>query len=107
MPLQDYLYLRVAHDVMLDMGKRARALRLQQNVTQAELARRLGISAGTVKRFEKTGIIQFGTLLDIAQFFGRLDDFDKALLPSYKPVSLFDYKEPKVRKRASRKQSSC
>ncbi|MBQ9787107.1 MAG: helix-turn-helix transcriptional regulator, partial [Lentisphaeria bacterium] len=42
-------------DVMQRTAQRAKALRLEQNITQQELADKVGIAVGTVKRFEKTG----------------------------------------------------
>ena len=43
-------------DVMQKTAQRAKALRLAQNITQLELADRVGIAIGTVKRFEKSGL---------------------------------------------------
>ena len=53
-------------DVMQRTAQRAKTLRLAQNITQQELADKTGIAVGTVKRFEKTGEIQFNHLLRIA-----------------------------------------
>ena len=42
------LILQTPHDVLLQMANRARSLRLEQNMPQAELARRVGVAVGTV-----------------------------------------------------------
>ena len=60
--------LIVPQDVMHTCAKRARELRIRQNITQKELAERVGVAEGTIKRFEHTGEIQFRTLLGIALF---------------------------------------
>lgn len=40
---------------------------------------RVGVSTGTIKRFEKTGQISVDTLLAIALVLGTADDFDNNL----------------------------
>ena len=90
-------------DVMLQTAQRAKALRLEQNITQQELADKAGIAVGTVKRFEKTGEVQFNHLLRIALVLGKLDDF-KPLFPADDvPASLYEFKAAKVRQRARKK----
>lgn len=91
------------NDVMLQMANRLRKLRIEQNITQLELARRVGVAPGTIKRFEHTGEVQFRTLLDIAFVLGRLDDFQMIFNSIDKPESLFTTKKSKERKRARSK----
>lgn len=43
------LILQTPYDVLLQMANRARSLCLEQNMPQAELARRVGVAVGTVK----------------------------------------------------------
>ena len=90
-------------DVMQKTAQRAKALRLAQNITQQELADKVGIAVGTVKRFEKTGEIQFNHLLRIALVIGKLDDFSNIFAVDDLPVSLYDLKAEKVRQRARKK----
>ena len=90
-------------DAMQRTAQRAKALRLEQNITQQELADKVGIAVGTVKRFEKTGEIQFNHLLRIALVLGKLDDFSNIFAVDDLPVSLYDFKAEKVRKRARKK----
>ena len=91
------------NDVMLQMANRLRKLRIEQNITQLELARRVGVAVGTIKRFEHSGEVQFRTLLDIAFVLGRLDDFQMIFDSIDKPKSLFGTKDIKERKRARAK----
>ena len=90
-------------DVMLQTAQRAKALRLEQNITQQELAGKAGIAVGTVKRFEKTGEVQFNHLLRIALVLGRLDDFSNIFAADDVPASLYEFKAAKVRQRARKK----
>ncbi|MDP2315338.1 MAG: helix-turn-helix transcriptional regulator [Pseudomonadota bacterium] len=48
------------------VAQRARARRLAENLTQAGLAAAAGVSAGTLKRFERDGQITFVSLVRIA-----------------------------------------
>ena len=90
-------------DVMLQTAQRAKALRLEQNIPQQELADKAGIAVGTVKRFEKSGEIQFNHLLRIALVLGRLDDFKTLFAADDVPASLYEFKAAKVRQRARKK----
>ena len=90
-------------DVMQRTAQRAKALRLEQNITQQELADKVGIAVGTVKRFEKTGEIQFNHLLRIALVLGKLEDFSNIFAGNDVPTSLYDLKAEKVRQRARKK----
>ena len=90
-------------DVMQRTAQRAKALRLEQNITQQELADKVGIAVGTVKRFEKTGEIQFNHLLRIALVLGKLEDFSNIFAVNDVPASLYNLKVEKVRQRARKK----
>ena len=95
--------LAVPQDVMRECTKRARELRISQNITQRELAERVGVAEGTIKRFEREGEIQFRTLLGIALVLGRLSDFADVFKISDVPVSLY-HPEPKPLRQRARKK---
>ena len=90
-------------DVMLSIAQRAKALRLEQNITQQELADKVGIAIGTVKRFEKSGEIQFNHLLRLALVLGHLEEFVNIFEPADVPDSLYELKDTKPRQRARKK----
>ena len=98
-----YFNLTSPVDVMLSVAQRAKALRLEQNITQQELADKVGIAIGTVKRFEKSGEIQFNHLLRIALVLGRLEEFFDIFTPDDVPDSLYELKDTKTRQRARKK----
>ena len=68
-------------DWMLEMAKRHKMLRKQAGFTQSELARRSGVSLGSLKRFETSGQISIQSLFLLIDVLGRLDDVDKILKP--------------------------
>ena len=99
------LSLLVPQDIMLAYAKRVRALRIQFGITQKELAQRVGVAEGTIKRFEQTGEIQLRSLLAVALVLGRLDEFaDMFKLPDV-PTSLYKPKKKPLesRQRARKK----
>ena len=97
--------LIVPQDVMRTCAARVRELRIRQNITQKELAERVGVAEGTIKRFERTGEVQFRTLLGIALVLGRLDDFVDVFKKSDVPKSLYHPEpEPKRPRQRARKK---
>ena len=68
-------------DWMLEMAERHKMLRKQAGFTQSELARRSGVSLGSLKRFETSGQISMQSLFLLIDVLGRLEDFDTILKP--------------------------
>ena len=68
-------------DWMQEIAKRHKMLRKQAGFTQSELARRSGVSLGSLKRFETSGQISIQSLFLLIDVLGRLDDFDTILKP--------------------------
>lgn len=64
-------------DVQREMARRFKARRLALNLTQEGLALRSGVSWGSLKRFERSGLISLGSLLSLAMALGCLADFDR------------------------------
>ncbi len=53
-------------EVAQEVARRARALRLLRNQSQAGLAASAGVSLGSLKRFERTGEVAFLSLVRLA-----------------------------------------
>jgi transcriptional regulator with XRE-family HTH domain len=68
--------LKTSTETILDLANRAKSLRLAQNLTQAGLGQRSGVSLGTIKLFERTGKIALESLVKIAIALGVSADFD-------------------------------
>ena len=64
-------------DALLGVRDRFKRRRLAANLTQAGLAKRSGVSLGSLKRFETTGLIAFDSLLQLALVLDCLGDFDR------------------------------
>lgn len=58
------------------IAQQAKACRLELNLTQEGLARRSGVSLGTLKRFEHTGHISLESLLKLAVSLSQLEPFE-------------------------------
>ena len=67
-------------ELLAELGNRLRRYRLEGNITQAELARRAGISLRTLGNLETGRDVQFGTVIRVLRSLGRLDSLD-AFLP--------------------------
>ena len=93
----------VPQDIMNECAERSRRLRIQQHITQQELAERVGVAVGTIKRFEKTGEAQFRTVLNIALVLRKLEDFTALFSIPDGPTSLY-HPEPKTRKEKKPRQ---
>jgi transcriptional regulator with XRE-family HTH domain len=69
--------LKTPVDVQLELAARFKARRLALNLTQQGLAERSGVSWGSLKRFERTGLIALDALLKLALVLDCLGDFDR------------------------------
>jgi transcriptional regulator with XRE-family HTH domain len=63
-------------DISNALVSRVRARRQEGKISQSELARRSGVSLGSIKRFESTGKIALSSLLRIAVVLGCEEDFN-------------------------------
>jgi HTH-type transcriptional regulator / antitoxin HipB len=73
-------------EVARTLADRVRALRLAQNWKRDTLAARSGVSAATIKRYERTGIIALDGFLRLCEALGRLPELDRVLVPA--PTSM-------------------
>ena len=90
-------------DVLLELAARFRGRRLAVNLTQEGLAARSGVSWGSLKRFERTGLIALDSLLKLALVLDCLTDFDKVGAEAATPLSAKSLDEilaqPRTRKK--------
>ncbi len=73
--------LQTPEQVSVDLASRVRELRLVRGWRQLTLAKRSGVSLGSLRRFEASGKVSLQNLLKLAFALGRLDDFDAVLQP--------------------------
>ncbi|MDZ4679193.1 MAG: helix-turn-helix transcriptional regulator [Saprospiraceae bacterium] len=69
------------YDYLAEIALRHKTLRKQAGFSQSELAKRSGVSLGSLKRFETTGQISLESLLKLMEMLDRLHDFDLVLKP--------------------------
>ena len=96
--------VRSDQELLSELGGRLQRTRLQQNVTQAQLAERAGVSPRTVAAAEAGEDIRLSTLLKLLRALGRLPGLD-ALLPAPRvsPLELVERKG-RERRRARRRE---
>lgn len=68
-------------EVARALGRRVESLRLARSWKRDTLAARSGVSASTIKRFERTGTITLDGLLRLCAALDRLTDFERTLEP--------------------------
>lgn len=56
--------LKPPMDIRMEIAERFREVRLNQNITQEALAKRTGVSLGSLRRFESEGEISLKNLLN-------------------------------------------
>ena len=66
-------------DILKDLAEKYKVLRKQAGLTQSELAKRSGVSLGSIKRFEHTGQISLESLLKSVPILNRIGDFELIL----------------------------
>lgn len=88
------------------VGERAAQLRLQQSLTQTELAKRAGVGVATVRRFEKHGSATMENVLRIAIALRAEVGFDHLFaLPPYSSIDeALARPAPARRRRAPRRK---
>lgn len=84
------LDLRSTNDVLREMGRRARALRLYRNLTQAELSERADVALRTLQRFENTGRASTELVVRVAFALGAEEPMD-SLFPRPEPTSIDEF----------------
>lgn len=80
--MDDILLTPTAADVERALARRLRAERKRQAWTQAELARRSGLSVATIARLETTGQGQLASLVRVMAALDRLDELLTLLRPA-------------------------
>ncbi len=70
------IILKSPNDILLQIAVNFKKLRLNQKLTQEGLAKRSGVSWGSVKRFESSGQISLQSLLKIALVLDTLSEFE-------------------------------
>lgn len=73
--MSKYSVTKAPATVMKELAVKTQQLRKKNGISQLELSKRSGVSFGSLKRFETSGQISLESLLKLAYFFNRLEDF--------------------------------
>jgi hypothetical protein len=91
------------NQVLEEIGKRLKAIRLNQNITQKELGELIGKGAEEISKIEGGKPITLISFLRILRALNKLEDFEQAIKPpGISPMKMMELQE-KQRKRASKK----
>ena len=79
--------LSSSDEVCATLGARVRQLRLSQNLTQAELGARAGVSFGAVRKLESNGQTTLATFVKCVQALGAAGDLEAVLTPPARSIA--------------------
>ena len=68
-------------DILVNLGNRAKAARLKENLSRETLAIKSGVAHASIKRFETTGLIGTAAMLRIAFALGMDEHFNVLFEP--------------------------
>ncbi len=92
--------------ILAEIGNRIARYRIDQQLTQADLAEQAGVSKRTVERVEAGASVQFTTVIRILRVLDLLQGVDRMVPePVVRPMDLLKHKG-KVRQRASSSRHS-
>lgn len=97
--------LYTAEEICRELGRRCRALRLTRNLSQSELAARVGASLSSIRRLEAGGSGPLELLVRIAQSLQVADQFESLLtLPLFTIADAERASAGSSRRRATRRR---
>ncbi len=89
--ISTFVNITTEENILKGIVDRLKLRRKELKLTQKELAKRSGVSYGSIRRFESNGEISLTSLLKIANAINCLEDF-KELFKYQQITSLKDYK---------------
>lgn len=87
-------------EIIAILGERIRVRRIQNNLTQDELAKETGLTKLTIHKIEKGHSPKLESLIRILRFFGDLDKVEYLLSPqNISPKELYEQRSEPPRQR--------
>ena len=95
--------LTTPRELRITPASRLRALRLAENLSQATLAKKAGVSLSSLKRFEREGLASFELFVAVVACLGRLEELEGLFKPD-EPLTIaeIDRREARCPLRRSR-----
>lgn len=98
-------YSLTENQILEELGKRFKSIRLNLNITQKELGEKIGKGSDEISRIEKGKPITMISYLRILRALNLLENLDSAIkFPAISPLKMMEL-ENKKRKRASKKKN--
>ena len=90
-----------APEVAADLGRRLKTKRLAHNLTQSGLAERSGVPLGTLKKFERTGVISLVSFVRLLVALGEQTGLERLFEKDDQDAMTLDQllSAPKARRR--------
>ncbi|WP_428739301.1 helix-turn-helix domain-containing protein [Sulfurimonas sp.] len=92
------------NEILLEFATKIKNERLKRNITQEEMAAKVGVSLSTYKIFEKSGKGSFEHFINILKAFGKISELNNLFVQSDfspKEKALGDTEKKTKRQRAS------
>lgn len=97
------LSLAPFNEILQTLGRRIRAQRLAQGLTQSELAQMAGLSLGALRKLESTGQSSLETLIRVVQALGLVQELEDLFVLKRQSIAQMEQAEAAGRRqRASR-----
>lgn len=103
--MDDWLFL-TEWEILKEVGKRLKKIRLQHNLTQKDLSKEVGLSVSTISLIEKGKSTSVESLIRILARLNRIREFESVFKVSEDLELKLKFEKAKLRserKRASRK----
>ncbi|MES2662028.1 MAG: helix-turn-helix transcriptional regulator [Pseudomonadota bacterium] len=86
------------------IGKRLNTQRISQSLTQIELAKRAGVSTGTIKNIENNGQVSLESIIRVVIVLGLVDELEPLFKLNIKSIAQMEKSEI-TRRRVRHKKS--
>ena len=94
-------------EIAQELGRRMRAQRMANSMTQDELSARAGVALGSVKKLESTGRTTMETFVRIAQTLSLAGELETLIVLNPRTsIAAMERAELAIRKRAPRRRMS-
>lgn len=96
-----YIAFKTDQEIAGELAMRVSQERVQQNITQQQLAELSGVTYSAIRHFERSGKIALERLIAILRALKKLDELEHFLTPvPVSPMERLNGTAPKLRKRA-------
>ena len=82
-----YSLNKLPSDILKEIAAKVKILRKEAAISQLKLAKKSGVSHGSIKRFEQSGQISFESLLKITHVLDRLNEFETIFESNKKDIT--------------------